>query len=85
MKKNIVIIVLALLLAVSSIAYFASLNIYQDQMRQLTATQPPSKTTTDVVMFCQEIASKATNKDWGYKSCLDEVSKTIKKRPVETL
>lgn len=39
----------------------------------------PSK--YEVVVECQRISSQATNPDWGYKSCLEELEESFRPEP----
>jgi hypothetical protein len=59
--------------------------IHRQDLRKSQPLPTAQKTPTEVVMFCQELAAKATNKGWNYKSCLEEVGKTLRSAPMKTI
>jgi hypothetical protein len=52
----------------------------------LSLTRSPNQSSEfDVVATCQKIASQATNEHWGYNSCIEELSKTIRQGKIISL
>jgi hypothetical protein len=47
--------------------------------------QCPVHTQYDVILECQKLSASTTHKEWGYKSCIEELGKTINTGTILTL
>ncbi len=48
-----------------------------NSMKLLELQLQEKKIKIDNILRCQELSATTTNKNWGYKSCLDEINRIV--------
>lgn len=75
---------LNILIVVYLVLMYAAYNIgkykvFEPQTASITESQPVQYTTKyDVTIQCEMIASRATNKEWDYNNCIENLENAIK-------